>query len=213
VPPFDKDISLDVTRPELYTPTHARHHHSTTQPPANTYKMRFWKKIFNPVPLQAQASRATNRDDVLSIGAEGYAEHNLVSRCRIAGWSLEPSPSPRELEAATTNTITTSRATTTPPTEDGDATPKRPASTQPTGQPDSKKARVSTSFGGDGTGNDDDEIASPSIQHPQQLQQILADDSTTSRAKTLPPTTNVDTTPKRSASVPPAGQPELKKPS
>ena len=173
--------------------------------------MKLWKVIPKPILVQAHASRATARDDVLSIGPEGYAEFSLVSRRRIAGWSLEPSPSPRELEAAAANTNTKSRATTTPPTEDGDATPKRPASTQPTDQPDSKRARVSTSFGGDGTGDDGDETESPSIQHLQQRQHTLSDDGTTLRAKTLPPTTNVNTTPKRSATVPPAGQPELKK--
>ena len=68
--------------------------------------MKLWKVIPKPILVQAHASRATARDDVLSIGPEGYAEFSLVSRRRIAGWSLEPSPSPRELEAAAANTNT-----------------------------------------------------------------------------------------------------------
>jgi hypothetical protein len=70
---------------------------------------------------------------------------------------------------------------------------------------------MSTQFGGDGAGDGDDAIDPPFPQHLQQLEQTLANDSTTSRAKSLPATTNVNTTPKRSASVPPASQPDLKK--
>jgi hypothetical protein len=129
-----------------YTLTHSttQQLNDATQPPANNHKMRFWRLIPKPVPIQANAARATLRDDVLSIGPEGYAEFNLVSRRRMASWSLETSPSPRQLEAASADSNTTSRATTAPPTEDGDATSKRPASTQPADQPDSKRARVST---------------------------------------------------------------------
>jgi len=94
--------------------------------------------------FQANAHRATQRDDVQGIGPEGYAEYNTNSYRRIANWSLEPSPSPRELEAATTKTNTTSRETTTPTTGDDSATPKRPASTQPVEQPNSKRTKLST---------------------------------------------------------------------
>jgi hypothetical protein len=171
--------------------------------------MRLWKKIFEEMKVQAHNHRATQRDDVQGIGPEGYAEFNTMSRRRIACFGLEPSPSPRQLEDAIADSNTTPRTTTTPPTEDVDATPKRPASTQPTDQPDLKKPRLSTPSDGSGAGVGESD--SPAVQHPQQLEPTFADDGTTSRAKTLPPTANVQTAPKRSASVPPAGQPDPKK--
>jgi hypothetical protein len=155
---------------------------------------------------------ATTRDDLIGLGPDNYAYLNTQSDRETSVFVPSTVQSPPQLEDTNDDTSAPSTATTTPPAEDGDATPKRSASTQPAGQPDSKRARVSTPSDGNSAGGDIDEIDQPSSQHPQQPEHTLADDSTTSRAKSLPPTTNVPTISKRSASVPPADQPDPKKP-
>jgi hypothetical protein len=173
--------------------------------------MKLWRRIPMTTTEAARAHRATQRDDVQGIGPEGYAEFNTMSRRRIAGWSVEPSQSPRQLEAAMADTSNTSRKPTTPPTDDDDASSKRPASTQPANQPGSKRARMFTRFGGDRAGSGVDDTDPPSSQHPQQLGDMITDDITTSSATTTPLTENVDATSKRPASAQPTDQPGSKR--
>jgi hypothetical protein len=172
--------------------------------------MKLWR-IPMTTTEAARAHRATQRDDVQGIGPEGYAEFNTMSRRRIAGWSVEPSQSPRQLEAAMADTSNTSRKPTTPPTDDDDASSKRPASTQPANQPGSKRARMFTRFGGDRAGSGVDDTDPPSSQHSQQLGGMITDDITTSSATTTPPAENVDATSKRPASAQPTDQPGSKR--
>jgi hypothetical protein len=146
---------------------------------------------------------------------------------------LLSSQHPQPLEHTVPDDNITSSATTTPPTEDSDATPKRSTFVLPTDQPDLKKIRMSTPLEGDEIGGGDDEIDLPSLQLTQQLEHTLADHDTTpraenpqpqpehtpadhdttARAKTPQPTstTNFNITPKRSASRPPADQPDPKR--
>jgi hypothetical protein len=147
---------------------------------------------------------------------------------------LLSSQNPQQLEDTLAHENTTPRTTTTPPTEDHNTTLRRSASVQPADQPDMERIKVSTSSEGDGVGRGVDEIDQPSPHHLQQLEESIADNNNiTSSAKTPPPqpeqtpadhstapraetpqptsTTNFNITPKRSASRPPADQPDPKR--
>jgi hypothetical protein len=171
-----------------------------------------WDNFPGHITEDAQAYGATTRDDIISTGAEVNVYVDTIFDRKTSSFVPPTAQSSQHLEDTIADGKTTSRATTTPPTEDVNATSKRSASAQLTDQPDLKSVIMSTPLDGNdnGGGSGVDETDVPSSQHPQQLEHTTTDDNTTLREKSNPSTEDVDATPKRSASAQPAGQPDLK---
>jgi hypothetical protein len=170
-----------------------------------------WDHVPGHITDDAQTHGATTRTDIISISSEDHAYVDIVSDRETSDFTPSTAQSSQQLEDTNDNTSVRSRATTTSPAEDNDDTPKRSASTEPTDQPDMKRIRVSTPSDGDSNGAGVAETDQPSSQHLQQLEQILADENTTSSATITSLAENVDATPKRPASTQPTDQPDLKR--
>jgi hypothetical protein len=170
-----------------------------------------WELLPGHITEAAQAYFPTNRNDITSTGAKDHANVDTILDREIPGSDPLTPQSPQLLENVNDDTSAPSRATTPPPIEDVDVTSKRLASAELPDQPDLKKLKMSTPSDGDANGAGVEETDLLSSQRPQPLAHTVSEDNTTSSATTTSPTEDSDATPKRSASVQPIEQPDLKR--